>query len=237
MRQLYFKTMREEEFQLLPQPKEGCCIHIDEATPEDLIELSQLIGMEYTDLQDCLDRYEVPRIERIQNNVIIFSRHPHETESGLYTSTLAIILTPHYLVTISPNRNSLIHQFIVQKNKLSTLQKNKLLTGLLLRITQEFTLQIRKLRQNVLRQEKEMITVESEDITTLTKNEEVLNQYQATLVPLRHVLEDLSSGRLITTVEKDLDHLRDVLNAVKQSEDLCNISIKSIRSLRDSYQI
>lgn len=237
MRQLYFKTMRDEEFQLLPQLKEGCWIHIDEATPEDLTELSQTIGMDYTDLQDCLDRYEVPRIERIQNNVIIFSRYPSETESGLYTSTLTVILTQNYLVTISPNRNSLIHQFIVQKNKLSTLQKTKLLTGLLLRITQEFTLQIRKLRQNVLRQEKEMITVESEDITTLTKNEEVLNQYQATLVPLRHLLEDLTSGRLITMVEKDLDHLRDVLNAVKQSEDLCNISIKSIRSLRDSYQI
>lgn len=237
MRQTYFKTAREEEFHLLPQIREGCWIHIDEATQEDLTELSQLLSLEYVDLHDCLDKYEVPRLERIQNNIIIFTRHPNETETGLYTSTLTFILTPHYFVSISPSHNCLVHPFIVQKNKHSTLQKTKLLTALLLKITQEFTLQIRKLRQNVLRQEKEMITVESEDITTLTKNEEILNQYQATLVPLRHVLDDLTSGRHPVVGEKDLDHLGDVLNAIKQAEDLCNISIKSIRSLRDSYQI
>lgn len=237
MIQYYFKTVRDEEFQLIPQVKEGCWIRIEEATSEDLATLAQILGLEQTDLQDCLDKFEVPRVERIQSTVLIFTRHPSEYETGLYTSTLAIILAPNYIATVSPHPCHLIQNFMQGKSKLSTLQKSKLLISILFKITQDFTLHIRRVRHNVLTQEKEMISVESEDITTLTKNEEVLNQYQSTLIPLRNVLEAITSGRYTNLYEKDQELLEDLLNAVKQSEDLCNVSLKSIRSLRDSYQI
>ncbi len=237
MLQYYFKTVRDEEFQLIPQVKEGCWIHAEDGTAEDLAALAQLLGLEQTDLNDCLDKFEVPRIERIQGTVLIFTRHPSEYETGLYTSTLAIILSPHYIATVSPHQCHLVQSFLQQKNKLSTLQKSKLLISILLKITQDFTAHIRRVRHNVLTQEKEMISVDSDDITDLTKNEEVLNQYLSTLIPLRTVLEAITSGRYTNLYEKDQDLLEDLLNTVKQSEDLCSISLKSIRSLRDSYQI
>jgi magnesium transporter len=233
----YYKTIRDEEFQHIPEAREGCWIHIEEAGADDLAALSQLLGLEQADLQDCLDKFEVPRIEKIQSTVLIFTRHPTEYETGLYTSTLAIILAPHYIATVSPHQSHLVQGFLSQKNKLSTLQKSKLLISLLMKITQEFTAHIRRVRHNVLRQEKEMISVDSEDITALTKNEEILNQYLSALIPLRTVLEAITSGRYTNLYEKDQDLLQDLLNAVKQSEDLCSISVKSIRSLRDSYQI
>ena len=118
MIQYYFKTVRDDEFQLIPQVKEGCWIHVEDATNEDLATLAQLLGLEQTDLQDCLDKFEVPRIERIQSNVLIFTRHPSEYEIGLYTSTLAIILSPHYIVTVSPNQYHLVQSFLQTKNKL-----------------------------------------------------------------------------------------------------------------------
>jgi magnesium transporter len=51
------------------------------------------------------------------------------------------------------------------------------------------------------------------------------------------VLEAITSGKYTNLYEKDHELLDDLLNAVRQSEDLCSISLKSIRSLRDSYQI
>lgn len=237
MTQYYYKTVRDEEFQLIPEVREGCWIHIEDATSDEIALLAQRLGLEVADLQDCLDKFEIPRVEKIQGTVLIFTRYPTEYEAGLYTSTLTVILAPHYIATVSPHQSHLIHQFIEQKNKLSTLQKSKLLISLLLKITQEFTAHIRRVRHNVLRQEKEIISVDSEDITELTKSEEVLNQYMAALVPLRSVLEAITSGKYTNLYEKDHELLDDLLNAVRQSEDLCNISLKSIRSLRDSYQI
>lgn len=233
----YLKNARDEKFQPIPAKKEGCWIHIEEANHQDVALLSEYLGLEQSDLTDCLDKFEMPRIEKIEATVLIFTRYPSELESGLYTSTLAIILSPHYLSTVSPNKCSLIESFLLSKNKLSTLQKSKLLISILLKITQEFTIHIRRVRQNVLRQEKEMITVVSEDITELTKNEEILNQYMSALAPLSNVLETITLGRYTNLYEKDQDLVEDLLNTIRQSENLCEISLKSIRSLRDSYQI
>ncbi len=237
MLHFYFKTSKDQDFTILDQSQEGCWIHVDEATPEDLNEIGQLTGLEYSDLQDCLDKYEVPRIERIEQDVLIFTRYPVDQEIGLYTSTLTMILTSRYFITITPHSSLLIRKLVMQKNKLTTLEKSKLLIHLLLKIAQEFTLQIKKVRHNVLQQEKEMITVDSDDITALTKHEEVLNQYISTLAPMHTVLVAITSGKYTNLYEKDQELLEDLLNAVKQSEELCNIAIKSIRSLRDSYQI
>jgi magnesium transporter len=82
-----------------------------------------------------------------------------------------------------------------------------------------------------------MINVESDDIATLTQHEEVLNQYLSALEPTYTVLGGITSGRYINLNEKEKEQLEDLLNAVKQSETICSIAVKTIRSLRDSYNI
>ena len=66
---IYFKAEQEDELTETATPREGCWIHVDEATTSDITQLSKIIGLEYTDLSDCLDRYEIPRIERAQEAV------------------------------------------------------------------------------------------------------------------------------------------------------------------------
>ena len=239
MIEYYFKTAKDENFVSLTAPKDGCWIHVEEATSNDLDEICQLTGLEFTDLQDSLDRYEIPRIEKIRNHVIIFARHPveHDMAIGLYTSTLTMILTSNYFITISPEKNMLIRNFLSRKGKLSTVQRSKLLIQLYLRMSQDFTTQIRRVRHNVLHQEREMINVESDDITVLTRNEEILNQYLSALEPTGVVLEGITSGKYTNLYEKEQEQLEDLLNTVKQSEDLCSNAVKTIRSLRDSYNI
>ncbi len=237
MLQYYNKTFKDHTFQQIPSLKEGCWIHVEEAVAEDLQQISALTGLEQSDLVDALDKYEVPRIEKRNSNILIFIRHPEELESGLYTSTLALILAPHYFISISPTKSSLTRAFLENVGKYSTLQKSKLLIALLHRLTHEFTIHIRKVRHLVLHQEKEISSVDSQDVADMTKNEEILNQYLAALLPMRSVLEKMINGKYSTLYEKEQELLIDLLNAVKQSEDLCDISVKSMRNLRDSYQI
>lgn len=235
---IYIKQEVDDEFRMIEAPQTGCWIHVDNATLQDIQYISALTGIEHTDLQDCLDRYEVPRIEKIDEHVLIFTRHPTLTrESGLFTTTFTTILSQNYFITICPGSSSLVQNFVLQRPKLITSQGPKFLLYILLKITQSFTLHIKRIRANVLKQEKEIDHIVSEDITDLTMNEENLNQYLATLVPLRSVLEAITSGKYTLLHEKDQDLLEDLLNASIQSEDLCSTNLRSIRSLRDSYQI
>ena len=234
---IYEKTEHDDEFIEIPEPKEGCWIHVEDATTNDLNQISKLIDLEYTDIYDALDRYEIPRVEKVDEAVLIFTRHPMEAEGGLYTTTFTIIATKNYFITICPQKSQIVENFISQKPKLTPAQQPKFIIYILLKITQEYTLQIKKIRTNVLKQEKKMSSVDSKDITNLTHNEEILNQYLASLVPMRAVLESITSGRYTLLHEKDQDLLEDLLNASMQSEELCSINLRSIRSLRDSYQI
>ena len=233
----YYKESKDVEFSYIDATIHGCWIHVESALAGDLHKICEITGIEFITLQDALDRYEIPRIEKINGSIILYLRHPIEVDSGLYTMSLTIVITPHYFITISPSDTTFAKNFLTKKNKIPDFHSLKALVQLLMRITQEFTLQIRKVRHNVLTQQKEMARVDSEDIFTLTHHEEVINQYYSSLVPLRGVLESILTGKFIGMHEKDQEHIDDVLNAIKQSEDLCSIVNKTIRSLRESYQI
>lgn len=234
---IYYKCSHDKEFHVLEAPHDGCWIHFDGALPEDLPQIAELSGLEPLALHDCLDKYEVPRVEKIEQTILIITRHPSEHEAGLYTTTFSMILCPHYFISISPETSSLVQHYVEFPQKVSTSQKSKLLISLLLKIAHDFTSQIKRVRFNVLKQEREMAGVKSEDIIALTKNEDILNQFLSTLVPLRAVLENITSGKYVTLKERDQELVEDLLNASKQSEILCNVNLKSIRSLRDSFQI
>lgn len=234
---IYYKTARDKEFQLHEEIRDGCWIDCEEASLEDLEKIAQWTGLDPADLTDCLDKHEVPRLERLKNAVLVITRYPSETEMGLYTSTLAMIFSSHYFVTISPERRPVIRHYLGHMKSLSTHQPSKLLIYLLLKITQDFSHQVKRVRMNVVKQERQIANVDSNEIILLTKNENILNEYLSTLVPMRAVLEAITSGKYFELHERDRELAEDLLNASRQSETLCNVNLKNIQSLRNSFQI
>jgi magnesium transporter len=232
----YYKSIRDEDFHQIEDFRVGSWIHVDQANISDLEKVIELTGLEMADLQDSLDRHEIPRIEHKDKNTIIFVRHTSEDEKVLHTATLAIIITPQFLITISPQKCPFVDFLTSHKTRIATTQRSKLLFMILLKITQDFTFKIKRVIQLVSEQEQRMRKVDSNTIVELAQNEESLNQYLSTLVPMKNVLESISLGKYVGLYEKDKEILHDLQNAIKQSEDLCRVNVKSIRSLRDSYQ-
>src|SRR5215470_18638731 len=102
MLEIYFKTIREFEFKLISDFRPGSWIYAKEATQEDLGKIVEITGLDLNDIRDSLDRFELPRIEQIGDNILCFTRHPSETDYGLHTNTLTIILTNAFVIAISP---------------------------------------------------------------------------------------------------------------------------------------
>jgi magnesium transporter len=237
MLEIYFKTVRDIEFKQIQDVRPGSWIYARDATQEDLVKIAEITGIELNDLRDSLDRFELPRIERIGDTILCFTRYPAEIEFGLYTDTLTIILTNAYVIAISPGRSEMIEHLIASSTPLGTTQKAKLILHILLKISVDYTANIKRVRHAILDHEKSMKIIDNKTISILTKNEEILNQYLTSLIPLRNTLTAIAEGRYITLHEKDADLLQDLMIAIHQSEDVCGVNIKSIRSLRDSYQI
>ena len=237
MLEIYTKTLKDHTFEKIEDFRNGCWVYIKEAKIDDLNLISKMTGLELVDIKDSLDRFELPRIERIGDNIIIFIRHPSEVEHGLYTNTLTLILTHSYVIAISPDRSEIIEHLLETSTPLNVTHKIKLIVHILTKVSLEYTSNIKRVRYAILEQEKQKKSVDTDTISILTKNEEVLNQYLTSLIPMNNMLKTIAEGRLISLHEKDHDSLQDLMIGFHQSQDVCAINIKSIRSLRDSYQI
>jgi magnesium transporter len=237
MIEIYLKTKQDNEFNRIQKFCPGCFIYVKQASLEDLEQIDQLVSHEIGDIHSSIDKYEIPRVEKHGENLILFTRHPGEPEIGLHTEPLTLILTPNYLIAITPHINPIIDHVLLLNADVTTVEKSKFLLYLLIRITNQFSISIKQVRHSILLHEQPSRMIESDAIIALTKNEEILNQYLTALVPMRNLFSILTTHRFIDLSDKDHDVLQDNLFAISQSEELCRVNVKSIRSLRDSYQI
>jgi len=240
MLKIYFNTTKSRRLHKVKQIREGVWINISEAQHYDLEEIAKLTDLEILDLQDVLDLQELPRIERHKNSVILFVRSPlekHSSQDFIHTTSLAIIVTDKYFITVSPDRNSIIKD--VQKANLSvaTTQRGKLLVYLLLKISQSFTQKVKEISYEVLSKKKSIDNIKNSDISELIKYEDILNQYISALVPMRNVFETLLTGGHVKFYQEDQDLFDDMVISIRQSVDICQVTLKSINSLRESYQV
>lgn len=238
MIKILVKNDHEAHFHTVPDFIEGSWINCEQATREDITEIAELIGLTYSDLSDSLDKQEIPRIERMGDIVVIYCRYPTlRTEFGMYTSTVTFVLTKSYFITISPTKNELLQDFILQNSRISSAAKTKCLLSILTKISQSYSAHIRKARAEVLVQGNEINNVSSDDVTDITVREEKLNQLMATLLPFKSVIECLSSGRFTVVMEEDQDLLEDLIHSINQSEEMAKTNLRMIRSLRNLYEV
>lgn len=234
----YKKIEGEDKFHTIPDSEPDCWVHIENATARDLEEVSKIIDIESDEMHDSLDMMEIARIERLEKgSFMVFARFPNIQEFGLYTATITLIVSKSTFITICPTTCHLIQKILTETSTLTTNMRAQLLIHILLRIVQEYTRVIKRVRAEVITHEKDISKVQDEEITELTRKEENLNQCLNALQPLKAVIEELLSGKFTTLEEHEQDHLEDLVLATDQAEDLCRLSLRVISSLRNSVQI
>lgn len=240
MLKIYFKSTKSKRLSKIKNIREGVWININDAEHNDLEKVAKLTGLGLLDLQDTLDLQELPRIERNKKSLILFVRTPIDKNGDhhfIHTVPLSVIIDDKYFITISAERNSIIKE--IQKDRLSiaTTQRGKLLVFLLLKVSQSFTKKVKEISYDVLSKKKQIENIKNSDIGELIKHEDTLNQYISALIPMRNVFENLVSGGYFRFYQEDQDLFDDMVNSIRQSVDICQVNLKSIKSLRESYQV
>ncbi len=236
----YYKTAKIKKLSRIKKIRDGVWIDVKKANEDDLKKISEITGLSYLDLQDVLDPHELPRLERIDGNVILFVRSPKTTTEVVaftHTNLLTIIITSQYFITISPTENKVLKDILKERIDVATTQRGKLLVYLLLGISHEFTKRIKEVRHQVSSKERNIDKINNKEILELIRIEEVLNQHISALIPMKSVFENITGGKYIYLYREDEGLFEDLIISIRQSVDLCQVNIKSIKALRDSYQI
>ncbi|MFA6251993.1 MAG: magnesium transporter CorA family protein [Candidatus Paceibacterota bacterium] len=235
--EIFFKDIKKEKLEKIDKLRDGCWINIEKAADSDLEYIAEITGLQIADLEDVLDQYELPRIEREGENIILFVRDIATNQGDSYTSPLAIIITNRYFITASIGKNKTIAGMIANGFSASTTQRTKLLINILLSISKNFMKEIKTAKAELSQRKKSLERVEDIDVIKLIEKEDVLDQYISALTPMKNTIESIFQGGYIQLYSFDNDLVEDLLIAIRQLLDNCSTTVKNIRALREAYQV
>jgi len=234
---IFYKTLQHQELKELDTPKSGSLIVVGNPTKQDVEYVSQLTGFQTTDLHDVLDAFEIPRVELHTEGMILYLRHPASHRAGLHTELLTVVLTDKYTILLARANNTVVETLLANSSDTITTQKTKLLLRVLSIIAKFYTMEVRKISDEVVRRKSDLKSVSSKDIDALVEHEDILNQFISSLSPMKTIFENLTQSKKIKFYDQDEDLFQDVMIGINQSVELCLVYRKNITSLRDSYQM
>jgi len=239
MREIFFKDIKSQTLQKIDQVKSDVWINIENATVDDLLFVKSITNLNYSDIEDVLDVHELPRIERKNDAVIVFVRDAQffNGDKDISTTPLTIITTSKYIITISISKIEIIKALIRNGFDYSTTQRSVFLINILLNISKNYTKKVKNVNNSVEYQKDKLERIANSDILKLIENEEILSDYIAALDPMKIVFEAIETGKYIPIYKYDEDLIEDMIISIRQSVGVCSTNLKSIKSLRESYQI
>lgn len=239
MMEIYFKDIKSQTLQKTDKIKNGVWINIENATIEDLNFVKEITNLNYSDIEDVLDVHELPRIERKEDAVILFVRDAQfvNKDKDISTTPLTIIATSKYIITISISKIQTIRLLINNGFDFSTTQRSKFIINILLNISRNYTKGVKSINNSIEYQKDKLERITNADILKLIENEEILSDYIAALDPMKIVFEAIEKGKYIPLYSYDEDLIEDMIISMRQSVGICSTNLKSIKSLRESYQI
>lgn len=240
MLKIYFKTAKGRRIEKIGNIRDGVWINVSSLEHDDLERIVSLTDLDLLDLQDAMDLHELPRMERHNKTLVFFVRIPREQIDDreiIHTTPITFIITDKYFISLSLFEDKVIKDIMKNSLSIATTQRGKLLVYILLKIAHRFTSRVREVNNEVASKKKKIENIKDSDINELIKYEDVLNQYISALIPMRSVLENISGGNYLQLYEDDKDLFNDMIISIRQSVEICQVNLKSIKSLRDSYQI
>ncbi|MDD4358766.1 MAG: magnesium transporter CorA family protein [Candidatus Pacebacteria bacterium] len=239
MIEIFFKNIKSQSLEKLENVKKGAWINVEDAKKDDLDFVAEITNLNIIDLEDALDVHELPRIERKSGAAIFFVRDAQffDRNEDVSTTPLTIVITKKYIITISINKSDLIRRFVANGFDFSTTQRSKFLIYTLLNISRNFTKAVKSLNNDVEYQKDKLEKVSNADILKLIEHEELLSGYISALNPMKIVFEAIETGKYIPLYSYDEDLIEDMIISIRQSVEICSTNLKSIESLRESYQI
>lgn len=233
-----FRGKISTEIETLTRPKKGCWIQASNLTQKDFRILEEELGFSRKKIFESLDLFEIPRIELSDDKVFIYLRTPGDLdETGrIISDTILLVVSGEHVVTVSAKKNTFIER-VRNNQELVTSRRTKFVFELLHSLVQEYSSAMLSIHHKVQHQFAMGKEVTPADIKKLLEYEQLANLYQAALVPLTHVTDQLSLGNNLPIFVEDAELLAEVRAEAEQALDIVNVTSKFILSLRDSYQI
>ncbi|KNZ42188.1 magnesium transporter CorA family protein [Acetobacterium bakii] len=217
-------------------------INLVNPSEEELLFITQELGVEPDFLRAALDEEEISRVEVEDNNHALITIDvpvvQNNTKMVLYTTIpVGIIQTEENIITVCLRGNTLIDDFAKGRIKnVFTNLRTRFVFQILYRVASRFLVYLRHINRMSADIERELhISMKNKELFQLLDLEKSLVFFSTSLKANQAVVEKLQRGRIIKLYEEDKDLLEDVLVEVQQAIEMSNIYTNILSGTMDAF--
>lgn len=234
MIEFLYRNLRNAKFKKISSFKQGCWVNVTQPTTEELELLTAKLKLDRGHLNDAIDPFEVPRVEKEGPNLYLFLRVPIKQGEHIITTPCLFILTDICFITISLTEYPLWQKVSMRQDFHST-QKAKSLVLLLMAVLNHYHSTIISLSRQINERLSKVENISNDDVLTLIKLESSINELLGAMIPLREALSVILSGKLIQFFPDDRELIEDLYLSAGQVVTLAKNQLAYVRNSRDAY--
>jgi magnesium transporter len=229
------KKACDEELKVVQEPITGSWLNV---VDPDNYEIDLLIkhGIPKEFISSALDPNEQPRLDDEGGVKFVVLRVPHISEGDMETTTLGIILTETFLVTISKKKTRIIETFLNNPKGFFTTKRTRFLFQIFWATVHSYLAYLTHIDDIVKNLEKGVSrSVGNKEIWNLLEVEKSLTYFKTATWGNQRVLEKIMNGKFIRIYEQDEDILEDITIDNKQAIEMISTHVEIISGTMDAY--
>ncbi len=234
----FYKNIRSKGLRELDTYKKGTWVYVEAPDEAEVLELVDKYDLDPGHIEDALDMDEMPRLEREDGLIYIFTRFAlTDDELHIITAPLLFIVGEDVLITISPEQFPRFSKFMDEKITFNTTQRTKLVLQILDQIVDQYEMHLNNIGKQIkaIRSRLRVEQIRNRDFINFVLIEDELNEFMSALTPTNAILRRILLGKHIPLFDDDQDLVEDLLLNNEQSIEACRSSIKSIVNIREAY--
>lgn len=233
----YFRTIKDSALKEISELRSGVWIHAVKPTEAELTELFQQLALDTDLIEDALDFFEVPRMERSQGGVYFFTRYSYnEQKEDTDTAPLLIVIGESFVLTVAQRDIPQLKKFIDGTEVVHTTQKTKLFLQLMNAVTESYEKQLIMLRRSVHKDRAKLRTIGNKEIERFVNYEHKLGDMIGALLPTNAALQQIAKGNYIQTYAEDIDMMNDLIIDNTQVVDSARAVLNTIQNVRSATE-
>lgn len=235
----YQRTTEHHKLKKLPNFEKGSLVYVSDPSEEEIEFISRRFHLEEGALQDALDPYEAPRMEIDNKIVYIFARVPEQKGDVRKISTFPIMFAigPDFLMIVSREEPDFLISLLDKHHNYYTTQKTQLFLRIFFAIEEIYGSLLNKINKKINYFSLEVGNFKDQDIVNFVSYEVVLNEFINALLPMRHVLLNIISGKAFHVDSDDQELIEDLQLNNEQLIERSKSNLTNIVNIRQAHEV
>ncbi len=197
--------------------------------------IAKLLKIDYENIEDATDIYELPRISQENGSLFIVLRTPVYKNNHYYTTSLAVIINQEAVATVATERINVLDDISQGSLQVYTTQRSNFFIKICLGLIKNYESYINQINRNVEQERRRVSKITQKGIVKLIESEEVLNEFVSSLSPTINIIKKTINSNYIKLYEKDEELINDLIVDAEQVRELAATNLRTIRNIRDGY--